>query len=211
MPKIDVYNIQGKKKEKINLNPAIFNVEINPYLLHQVVMVQMANAKKSTSSTKTRGERRGGGVKPWRQKGTGRARAGSIRSPIWKGGGITFGPRVDHKSVKKVPKKMRQKAILGVLSDKVKEKKIIVLDKLEIDKPKTKKMVSILEKLPISESVLLLLQENNENIKKSARNIPQVKTQSDNFLNIIDLLKYNFIILTKNSVKKIEERYKNKS
>lgn len=211
MPKVDIYNIQGKKTGRINLSPAVFAVEINPHLLHQVVSVQMANTKKSTASTKTRGERRGGGVKPWRQKGTGRARAGSIRSPIWRGGGIVFGPQVEYNSVKKIPKKMKQKVILGVLSDKIKKNKIIILDMLEIDKPKTKQMVSILEKLPISESVLLLLQNNNENIKKSARNIPQLKVLSDNSLNIVDLLKYNFLILTKQSVREIEERYKNKS
>ncbi len=207
MPKIDIYNIQGKKKEKINLSPAVFDVEINPHLLHQVVTVQMANAKKSTASTKTRGERRGGGAKPWRQKGTGRARAGSIRSPIWRGGGVVFGPRVEH-SLKKIPKKMKQKAILGMLSDKVKKNKMIILDKLEIDKPKTKQMVSILEKLPISESVLLLLQNNNENIKKSTRNIPNVKILQIDCLNVLDLLRYNSLILTKEGVKRIEERYK---
>ncbi len=206
--KIDVYNIQREKtKEKITLNPAIWEIEINPDLLHQAVYVAQSNLRKSSASTKTRAQVRGGGRKPWRQKGTGRARAGSIRSPIWRGGGVVFGPTPDVNYKKNMPHKAKRKAMIMALSSKVADKQLVVLDDLKLNTIKTKKMAEILEKIASKKSFLLVLPCKNEIIQKSTRNIPDTKVLLAHSLNISDLLNYKFLILTKNYVKKIEEVY----
>src|SRR4030042_3953504 len=190
MLKVKVYNLEGKEVEETKLDSAVFEVEINPALVHQVFESQRANARIKLAHTKTRAEVRGGGRKPWRQKGTGRARHGSTRSPIWIGGGGTFGPRTDREFGKKINKKMQRKALFIVLTDKVKENYLIVLDKLELAKIKTKEIVKILNKLPIKKNskILLGLAHKDENITKSVGNLPKVKSILADSLNIIDIL-----------------------
>lgn len=202
------YNQQGKKAEDVLLPKEIFEISINTDLVHQVVVSQMANRRIPIAHTKTRAEVRGGGRKPWKQKGTGRARAGSIRSPIWRGGGVTFGPRKTRVFKKKIPKKMGKKALFMVLSVKAKENLIIILDFLKIDKPKTKLMVEILNKLPMKNiSCLIALPKKEESIIKAARNIPKVETIQARDLNILDLLSFKYLLLPKESIKKIKETF----
>ncbi|GAH27850.1 unnamed protein product [marine sediment metagenome] len=179
---IDSYNQKGEKLRRIRLPQEIFEIEMNSDLVHQVMVSQMANRRQVIAHTKTRAEVSGGGRKPWRQKGTGRARHGSIRSPIWIGGGVAFGPRKDRVFKKKIPKKMRRKALFMVLSSKVKDKELLVLDKLETKEPQTKIMAKMMENLrkKIKDfkegSVLFLLAKKDENLIKSLRNIKKVKT-----------------------------------
>ncbi|MBN1325374.1 50S ribosomal protein L4 [Candidatus Falkowbacteria bacterium] len=210
MAKVKVYNLDGKEVEQLELDPKIFEIEANPALVHQVIEVQRANSRLKLAHTKTRGEVRGGGKKPWRQKGTGRARHGSIRSPLWIGGGITFGPRNEREYGKKINKKMRKKALFMTLSDKVKEKCFIVVDNLTLPEIKTKKFYAILEKLPMKgiSSTLVVLKAKDENINKSARNIKKVKTILADSLNVYDILKYNFLLIDKEGVQKIIDTYK---
>lgn len=208
MPKIDVYNQEGNVVSSVLLPKEIFEIPINTDLVHQVVVSQMANRRIPIAHTKTRAEVRGGGRKPWKQKGTGRARAGSIRSPIWKGGGVTFGPRKTRVFKKKIPKKMGKKALFMVLSAKAKENLIIILDSLKIDKPKTKLMVEILNKLPIKNiSCLIALHKKEESIIRAARNIPKVETIQARDLNTLDLLSFKYLLLPKESIKKIKETF----
>lgn len=210
MAKVKVYNLAGKEVGEMELDPMIFEVVAKPSLVHQVVEVQRANARLKLAHTKTKGEVRGGGKKPWRQKGTGRARHGSIRSPLWIGGGITFGPRTDREFGKKINKKMRRKALFMTLSDKVKENNFIVVEKLELPEIKTKPLFSILKKLPMKGifSTLMVLTNKDENINKSARNIKKIKTILADSLNVYDVLKYNFLLIDKEGVKKIIDTYK---
>lgn len=210
MAKVKVYNLDGKEVEQLDLDPKIFEIEANPALVHQVIEVQRANSRLKLAHTKTRGEVRGGGKKPWRQKGTGRARHGSIRSPLWIGGGITFGPRTEREFSKKINKKMRRKALFMVLSDKVKENNFVVVDNLTLPEIKTKKFYTILKKLPMKavSSTLVVLNNKDENINKSARNIKKVKTILADSLNVYDILKYNFLLIDKEGVKKIIDTYK---
>ena len=191
MAKVKVYNLAGKEIEQMELDPKIFEVAAKPSLVHQVIEVQRANARLKLAHTKTKGEVRGGGKKPWRQKGTGRARHGSIRSPLWKGGGITFGPRTEREFGKKINKKMRRKALFMTLSDKVKENNFIVVDNLALPEIKTKNFYAILKKLPMKGtfSTLVVLKNKDENINKSARNIKKVKTILADSLNVYDILK----------------------
>lgn len=206
MPKVSLYNMEGKEVGEIELNDNIFGVEINKYVLHQAVVNYLANQRQGTQSTKTRSEVRGGGKKPWRQKGTGRARQGSIRATQWIKGGIALGPKPrDYSYV--LPKKIKRLAMKSALSSKVSSNEILVLDKLELDEIKTKKMVDVLNKLNINDKTLIVLSEKNENIEKSARNIENIKLTKVNTLNVYDILNCNKFIITKDAVSKVEEVY----
>ena len=206
MPKIDVYNMEGKKVSDIELNDNVFGIEPNEAVVHSVLVNYLANQRQGTQSTKTRSEVAGGGRKPWRQKGTGRARQGSIRAPQWVKGGIALGPKP--RSYKyTVNKKERRLAIRSVLSSKVLENNLVVLDKAEMKEIKTKDMVKALANLKVEGKTLILLPEKNENVQKSARNITGVKTTLVNTINVYDLLKYNKLVLTVDAVKKLEEVY----
>ncbi|OGW02377.1 MAG: 50S ribosomal protein L4 [Nitrospinae bacterium RIFCSPLOWO2_01_FULL_39_10] len=207
MSQLNVLDINNKVVGKVSLKDDIFNSEIKEHLLHKSVIAHLANLRRGTHSTKIKSEVRGGGAKPWRQKGTGRARAGSIRSPLWRGGGITFGPKprdYDHD----VPKKMRRSALISALSLKVKNGDIFVVDKIDIDKPKTKDVVSILKNFKIDRSVLFLIDEKNMNLELSARNIPDARVQRVDSINVYDLLYYDKIICTKGAIDKIQTTMK---
>ena len=206
MPKIDVYSIEGKKVKEVELAESIFGIEPNEELVQAAVVNYLANQRQGTQSTKTRAEVRGGGRKPWRQKGTGRARQGSIRAPQWIKGGIALGPKP--RSYKyTVNKKERRLAIKSVLSSKVLENQLTVVDKISFDEIKTKNMVAALNNLKVEGKALIMLPERNENVQKSARNIEGVKTTLVNTINVYDLLKYNKLVVTVDTVKKLEEVY----
>ena len=206
MPKVDVYDIKGKKVSDVELAEAIFGIEPNEAIVHSVLVNYLANQRQGTQSTKTRAEVRGGGRKPWRQKGTGRARQGSIRAPQWVKGGIALGPKP--RSYKyTVNKKERRLAIKSLLSSKVLENELTVVDKLELSEIKTKTMVKALADLKVEGKTLIVLPENNKNVLMSARNIEGVKTITLNNINVFDLLKYNNLVLPLETVKKIEEVY----
>ena len=206
MPKIDVYDIKGKKVSDVELAENIFGIEPNEAIVHSVLVNYLANQRQGTQSTKTRAEVRGGGRKPWRQKGTGRARQGSIRAPQWVKGGIALGPKP--RSYKyTVNKKERRLAIKSLLSSKVLEKELTVVDKLELKEIKTKTMVKALADLKVEGKTLIVLADKNENVLMSSRNIEGVKTILLNNINVFDLLKYNNLVLPLGTVKKIEEVY----
>ena len=206
MPKIDVYDINGKKVKELELNEAVFGIEPNETVVHSVLVNFLANQRQGTQSTKTRSEVSGGGRKPWRQKGTGRARQGSIRAPQWIKGGIALGPKP--RSYKyTVNKKERQLAVKSVLSSKVLENELVVVDSLPLNDIKTKEMVKALSNLKVEGKALIMLPEKNEKVQKSARNIEGVKTTLVETINIYDLLKYNKLVVTEDTVKKLEEVY----
>ncbi len=206
MPKIDVYNIEGKKVSNIELADSVFGIEPNEKIVHSVLVNYLANQRQGTSNTKTRAEVAGGGRKPWKQKGTGRARQGSIRSPQWFKGGIALGPKPRDYSYR-VNKKERRLAVRSVLSSKVLENNLVVVDSMNFDAIKTKNMVSALNNLKVEGKTLIVLPEKNENVQKSARNIEGVKTSLVNTINVYDLLKYNKLVLTVDAVKSLEEVY----
>ena len=206
MPKIDVYSIEGKKVKEVELNEAVFGIEPNEAIVHSVLVNFLANQRQGTQNTKTRSEVRGGGRKPWRQKGTGRARQGSIRAPQWIKGGIALGPK-PRSYYYTVNKKEKQLAIRSVLSSKVLENSLVVVDALEMKEIKTKEMVKVLNNLKVEGKTLMLLAEKNENVQKSARNIEGVKTTLVNTINVYDLLKYKNLVITLDTVKKLEEVY----
>jgi len=201
--RVPVHNIAGETVGEIELREDIFGVPINVLVMHQALVRQQANARLGTHKTKTRGEVRGGGRKPWRQKGTGRARHGSIREPQWRGGGIVFGPR-PRSYRQKMPRKMRRLAYKSALSLKAQESQIIILDALQMSAPKTRGMVSILEALAVDSSVLILLPEKNVNVEKSAGNLPNVKTLRANYLNVRDLLGYDYLLMPLGALEVIE-------
>ena len=206
MPSIDVYNIEGKKVQSVDLKEEIFGIEPNEAVVHSVLVNYLANQRQGTQSTKTRAEVRGGGRKPWRQKGTGRARQGSIRAPQWIKGGIALGPKP--RSYKyTVNKKEKRLAIKSLLSSKVLENELTVVDTFAFDTIKTKQMVNALNNLKVEGKSLILLAEKNENVQKSARNIEGVKTSLVNTINVYDLLKYKNLVITLDTVKKLEEVY----
>ncbi len=206
MPKVDVYDIKGKKVSDIELADSVFGIEPNENIVHAVLVNYLANQRQGTQSTKTRAEVRGGEKKPWRQKGTGRARQGSIRAPQWIKGGIALGPKP--RSYKyTVNKKEKRLAIKSVLSSKVIEKELTVVDKLELKEIKTKSMVKALTALKVEGKTLIIVPEKNTNVVMSARNIEGVKTITANNINVFDLLKYNNLILPVDTVKKLEEVY----
>ena len=206
MPTIDVYNVEGKKVSTVDLKDEIFGIEPNEAIVHSVLINFLANQRQGTQSTKTRSEVSGGGRKPWRQKGTGRARQGSIRAPQWIKGGIALGPK-PRKYTYKVNKKEKRLAIKSVLSSKVIENQLVVIDELPFKEIKTKQMVSALEKNKVEGKTLIMLPEKNEAVQKSARNIEGVKTTLVNTINVYDLLKYNKLVITLDTVKKLEEVY----
>ena len=206
MPKIDVYNVEGKKVQEIELNENIFGIEPNEAVVHSVLVNFLANQRQGTQNTKTRSEVRGGGRKPWRQKGTGRARQGSIRAPQWIKGGIALGPK-PRSYYYTVNKKEKQLAIKSMLSSKVLENELVVVDSLDMKEIKTKEMVKVLNNLKVEGKTLILLPEKNENVQKSARNIEGVKTTLVNTINVYDLLKYKNLVVTLDTVKKLEEVY----
>jgi len=203
MPKVQVVNMQGTPVGEIELSDQIFGIEPNVHVMHSAVVAQLANARLGTHSTLSRGEVRGGGRKPWRQKGTGRARAGTIRSPLWRGGGIIFGPKPRDYS-KKLPKKVKRLALCSALSSKVKENTLIVVDQFVFEQPKTKEMVQVLKNLNVDKKALIVT-EDDKNVILSARNIPGVLTSSANTLNVVDILKHDYIIFSKAAVQKTEE------
>ena len=206
MPKVDVYDIKGKKVSDIELADSVFGIEPNENIVHAVLVNYLANQRQGTQSTKTRAEVSGGGKKPWRQKGTGRARQGSIRAPQWIKGGIALGPKP--RSYKyTVNKKERRLAIKSILSSKVLEKELTVVDKLELKEIKTKTMVKVLADLKVEGKTLIIIPENNKNVLMSSRNIEGVKTINANNINVFDLLKYTNLILPVDTVKKLEEVY----
>jgi len=205
MANVSVYNMEGKAVGSIELNDAIFGVEINEHLVHLAVVQQLANKRQGTQSAKTRSEVSGGGRKPWRQKGTGHARQGSTRSPQWKGGGVVFAPKPRDYSFK-LNKKEKRLALKSALTSRVAAEKIYVLDELNFDEIKTKKMAAVLDNLKVSKA-LVVIGEKNENVILSARNIPSVRTALPNTINVYDILKYDSIVLTKDAVAKIEEVY----
>lgn len=207
--KIKIYNQQAEEVGEMELSSKVFGVKVNEALVHQAVVTQMANERKVIAHTKDRGEVRGGGRKPWKQKGTGRARAGSSRSPIWIGGGVTFGPRNDRNFKMRLNKKMKQNAILMALSDKAANGAMTVLDKLEMTEFKTKMFKEMVENLKNKKASLLIITDKaDDKIKYSARNLPGVELLNLNNINIVDLLKYKYLIMTKAAVEKMEERYK---
>ncbi len=206
MPKVDVYDLKGKKVSDVELAENVFGIEPNENIVHEVLVNYLANQRQGTQSTKTRAEVSGGGKKPWRQKGTGRARQGSIRAPQWIKGGIALGPKP--RSYKyTVNKKERRLAIKSLLSSKVLENELTVVDKMELKEIKTKSMVSALSALKLEGKTLIILTENNENVVKSARNIEGVKTISLNNINVFDLLNCKNLVLPLDTVKKLEEVY----
>ena len=206
MPKINVMNINGQNVGEIELCDSIFNVEVNEHVLYEAVKCQLANRRQGTQSAKTRAEVRGGGRKPWKQKGTGRARQGSTRSVQWVGGGVAFAPKP--RSYKyTLPKKVRRLAMKCALSSKVQNNEIIVLDALTMDAPKTKKFVAILNNIKASRKALVVTAEKNENVIKSARNIEGVQTALVNTLNVYDILNHDTFVITTDAVKKVEEVY----
>lgn len=205
---VNTYNQNGEESGKTDLPSEIFDVKLNSDLVHQVVVSQLANRRKVIAHTKNRGEVRGGGKKPWRQKGTGRARHASIRSPLWKGGGVVFGPRKERVFKKEIPKKMRIKALFMVLSGKVKNNLLVILEKLEIEKIKTKSMAETLKKMPCkNESCLIALPKLDKNIILAARNLPKVKTSQAKDLNALDLLDFKYLVMPKESIRVIKETF----
>ena len=208
--KIVVYNVEGKEIGNALLPKEIFDVKMNPDLVHQVVVSQMSNRRQITAHTKDRSEVRGGGRKPWRQKGTGRARHGSIRSPLWKGGGVTFGPRKDKVFKKEIPNKIRRKALFMVLSEKVRKNLLVLLDELKVGKPRTKEIIRILQKLPCEKNCLIISPSHDKNLILSARNIPQIATIEARNLNVLDVLSSRYLLMPKDAIKIIKETFLNK-
>lgn len=204
--KVDLYNTQGKKSSQLEISWSIPLDKIDRHLISRAVRVQQANRRKPVAATKTRAEVSGGGRKPFRQKGTGRARAGSIRSPLWRGGGVTFGPKPTRNYSLKIPKRMRQKARQMALSDKLSQKKFIVVSNFPIKEIATKKMVEFLEKMPIDEgSILLILGKTNPPVELSAANLPYLKTVQVSGINLLDLLKYDYLLTDKAGFMAISE------
>ena len=206
MPKVDVLSVDGKKVKELELNENVFGIEPNENIVHSAIVNYLANQRQGTQSTQTRAEVSGGGRKPWRQKGTGRARQGSIRAPQWIKGGIALGPRPRSYSYK-INKKEKRLAIKSILSSKVAEKELVVLDKLELKEIKTANMVKVLNNVKAEGKTLILLPANNENVCKSSRNIEGVKTLTVDTINAYDLVKYKGLVVTEDTVKKLEEVY----
>ncbi|MCI8425942.1 MAG: 50S ribosomal protein L4 [Lachnospira sp.] len=205
MANVSVYNIEGKEVGSVELNDAIFSVEINEHLVHMAVVNQLANNRQGTQSAKTRSEVSGGGRKPWRQKGTGHARQGSIRAPQWKGGGVVFAPKPRDYSFK-MNKKEKRLALFSSLTSKVNDKKLIVLDNFNLDEVKTKKFVKVMDNLKVTKA-LVVLEGDNKNVVLSGRNIPTVKVLPINGINTYDIMKYETLVCTKAAIEKLQEVY----
>ena len=205
MAEVSVLNMEGNEVEKLNLNDSIFGVEINEHLVHLAVVSQLANNRQGTQSAKTRSEVRGGGRKPWRQKGTGHARQGSIRAPQWTGGGVVFAPKPREYS-KKLNKKERRLALKSALTSRVNENKFIVVDEFKFDEVKTKNVANMLNNLNVKKA-LVIMGDKNDNLILSARNIPGVKTALTSTINVYDILKYDTVVVSKEAVANIEDVY----
>ena len=205
MANVAVYNMEGKEVGSLELNDAVFGVEVNEHLVHMAVLQQLANNRQGTQKAKTRSEVRGGGRKPWRQKGTGHARQGSTRAPQWTGGGVVFAP-VPRDYSFKMNKREKRAALKSALTSRVEENKFIVIDEINFEEAKTKNFANILKSLDVSKA-LVVLEDDNKNAELSARNIADVKTAKTNTINVYDILKYNTVITTKAVVAKIEEVY----
>ena len=205
MANVSVYNMEGKEVGSMELNDAVFGVEVNEHLVHMAVVQQLANNRQGTQKAKTRSEVRGGGRKPWRQKGTGHARQGSTRAPQWTGGGMVFAP-VPRDYSFKLNRKEKRAALKSALTSRVQENKLVVLDELKFDEIKTKKFAEVLKNLNLDKA-LVVLNENEQNVVMSAKNIPTVKTAQVNTINVYDVLKYNTVVLTKAAVESLEEVY----
>jgi len=205
MANVSVYNIEGKEVGTIDLSDAVFGVEVNEHLMHMAVVAQLANKRQGTQKAKTRAEVRGGGRKPWRQKGTGHARQGSTRSPQWTGGGVVFAPTPRDYSIK-LNKKEKRAALKSALTSRVEDKKFLVIDEISLDEIKTKNFQAMLNGLEVTKA-LVVLEDGNKNAELSARNITNVKTARTNTINVYDILKYNTVIATKAAVSTIEEVY----
>lgn len=206
MPKIQILNMEGKSIQEVELKEDIFNIEVNEHAVYLVVKNILANRRQGTQSAKTRAEVRGGGRKPWRQKGTGRARQGSIRSPQWKGGGVVFAPKPRDYSYT-TPKKVRRLALKSVLTSKVQENELILVDALKLEEAKTKAMVQALKALKAAKKSLILVGEGNESVARAAKNIAGVKVLNIQNINVYDLLKYDSLILDQEALNKIQEVY----
>ncbi|MCR5320710.1 MAG: 50S ribosomal protein L4 [Lachnospiraceae bacterium] len=206
MAKVSVYNMEGKEVGTVELNDAVFGAKVNEHLVHMAVLQQLADNRQGTQKAKTRSEVSGGGRKPWRQKGTGHARQGSIRAPQWKGGGVVFAP-VPRDYSFKLNKKEKRAALKSVLTDKVQSGKLVVLDELKMDEFKTKKMQAVLTNLKVSDKALVVIAEKDEKVVKSAANLPFVQTALPNTINVYDILKAGTLVVTKDAVNKIEEVY----
>ena len=206
MANVSVYNMEGSEVGKMDLNDSIFAANVNEHLMHMAVVLQLANKRQGTQKAKTRAEVRGGGRKPWRQKGTGHARQGSIRAPQWTGGGVVFAPTPRDYSFK-MNKKEKAGAIKSALTTRVNEEKFLVMDALKFDEIKTKKMVNVLDALKVKKALVVLDGEDNANVELSARNIAGVRVVPFNAINVYDILKYETVVITKSAVSKIEEVY----
>jgi large subunit ribosomal protein L4 len=204
MPKVALYNKNGEQVGELELNDVVFGIEPNEAVVHEAVVMQMASWRRGTHSALTRAEVRGGGRKPWKQKGTGRARAGTTRSPIWRKGGIIFGPKPRDYSYH-IPRKKARLAVKSILSAKVRDGEIIVLDQLAFDQIKTKQMVEVLNNLKVAKKALVVTVDNTESVEKSARNIPGVKPLGADGINVYDLLNHDALVITKDAVARIEE------
>jgi large subunit ribosomal protein L4 len=202
---LDVINRQGTPIERIAVADQAFAAEVKAHLFHPVVRMQLAGRRRGTASTKTRGEVSGGGKKPWRQKGTGRARQGSTRSPLWRGGGVALGPKPRNYAYK-IPKKVRRAALRAALSLKAQEGLLKVMDRLDLAAPKTKQMVDFLKDVGVEKAAIILLAENNSNVQLAARNLPHVKVLRVEGLNVYDLLAHDYLICTPEALMKLEER-----
>jgi large subunit ribosomal protein L4 len=205
MANVAVYNMEGKEVGTLDLNDAVFGVEVNEHLVHMAVLQQLANNRQGTQKAKTRSEVRGGGRKPWRQKGTGHARQGSTRAPQWTGGGVVFAP-VPRDYSFKINKKEKRAALKSALTSRVQENKLIVVDELKLAEIKTKNFAQVLKNLNV-EKALVVINDNDQNVVMSARNIPGVKVAQTNTINVFDILKYSTVVVTKDAVATIEEVY----
>lgn len=208
MSKVALYNICGEKVGELELLKEVFDVEIKQYAVHQVVVAQLANKRQGTQSAKTRSEVSGGGKKPWRQKGTGRARQGSIRAPQWIHGGVVFAPKPRNYRMN-ISKTLRKVAITSVLTSKVKNDNLLVLDNISFDFPKTKEMIKVMNNLNVKGNMLLVTEIPNKNVYRSSTNLQDVKVVPVNNINVYDLLKYDKLIITQDAVKRLEEVYSN--
>jgi len=207
MAKLPVYNTKGEKVGEATLEPKIFDVKVNPRLVQQAVRTQLNNSRVAIAHTKTRAEVRGGGKKPWRQKGTGRARHGSTRSPIWKGGGVTFGPRKNRNFTIKLNRQAKKQALFMALSDRAKEGKITLVDTIAMPRAKTKDFLMQIAKLPLQKTILLVLPTTDQNIIKSVRNVPFITVINANSLNVVDILNHQCILAPKASLDVITKTY----
>lgn len=209
MAKVKVYNQKGEAAGEIELAKDLFEVAVDPNLIHEAVVIQQSNARQAIAHAKDRSEVRGGGRKPWRQKGTGRARAGTIRSPLWRSGGVTFGPNKDQNFARKINKKAKRKALAMTLSDKVTHDRFVVVDTLELSEAKTKIFAQVLSKMPSAgKKTLVVIDPANQAVKRVARNIPKVDVIGAKSLNVVDVLSHDYILISKDVVELVNETYK---